>query len=50
MAIFGGVQECYIIHQSRTYWLRLPINTGKSHKIADSNSKKAGAYVFDFWH
>jgi hypothetical protein len=35
-----------MMHQSRTFRLPWPKNTGKSRKIADSNSKKeAGAYV-----
>jgi hypothetical protein len=45
---FGSVQECYIMRQSRTYWLPLPINTGKSRKIADGNSKKKSALMFCF--
>jgi hypothetical protein len=43
---FGGVQECYILRRSRTYWLPLPKNMEKNRTIADSNSKKeAGACV-----
>gem|GEM_PF-1192238 len=48
MAIFGSVQECYTIRQSRTYWLPLPKNTGESRKIADSNSKTELALMFCF--
>ena len=48
--MFGSVQECYIVRQSRTFWLPWPKNTVKCLEIAGGDMQKMVFLCSGSWH